>query len=169
MCVRVKEMMPKEIETSWEIAYVLFGRRGFYIFFGLFLVFGWVICLASFIVLGDLGESLFEPLWLPDEPYEEEDLEQWRVVLLKRWPYVMVSAILRLATIFDKDRESMYVSAYFIRALLFLGFSYANYFSGKTYLSQDEIEEIDWDVAKVVKVDRFLITAIAVVILAWTS
>ena len=81
----------------------------------------------------------------------------------------MVSALLRLATIFDKDRESMYVSAYFIRALLFLGFSYANYFSGKTYLSQDEIEEIDWDVAKVVKVDRFLITAIAVVILAWTS
>lgn len=48
-------MMPKEIETSWEIAYVLFGRRGFYIFFGLFFAFGMVMSLASLIVLGDLG------------------------------------------------------------------------------------------------------------------
>ena len=47
--VKTRDLLPMKLNDSWEVAYVLFGRKSIFVVCGVLFVFAWILCVISYI------------------------------------------------------------------------------------------------------------------------
>ena len=125
--VKTRDLLPMKLNDSWEVAYVLFGRKSIFVVCGVLFVFAWILCVLSYMTgVETLCSIIYGILESTKKGYEGGP--EWVKWLTVKENLIIVGGVLRLMFSFFKDRETFFHSTYTLRLVFFVVIIYAQLF-----------------------------------------
>ena len=103
MYVKIKLLIPREVETNWEVGYVLFGRNSIFVLCFAFFFYSFSCMIISYIVICDTITTIVYNIIHHDEDKVVEDTF-WTDMFTNKTTYVLIFGTLRLLTIHKTER-----------------------------------------------------------------
>lgn len=171
--IEIKELMPKRVDSAYEIGYILFGRFSIFII-GITLLMLTYGCLIIFYMM--IGDSI--SLLIEDEITREkddgsskemEDLSWFVQAVCHKNTIILFAGIIHLFIIFKDQLEEMKVVSYgfCFLVLAFVIIIYIELIMGNTALEGGE--SVDWNEAMRIKLDSELLTSLTIFIFAYSG
>ena len=165
MYVKTRNMMPTKLDDTWEVAYVLFGRKSFFVICGVLCAHAWIIVVVTYCsAAGTLTSITYHFVAMRDGGYASAPA--WQQWFCDRTNWLYVGFILRLPMTFQRQRDDFWAYSYILRLLVFIGAIYAQLIRGNTARGDEDI-----DVGELMRMnyDGYIICGFLLIIVCFTG
>ena len=105
--VKTKELIPDKVNSTWEVAYIMFGRSGLLFYCGALIANSWSICVVSYIVIADSISLIFDTVLLTGDKQVYET-PHWQQALCHRSTILAIAGFICLLFTFKRERGSLW-------------------------------------------------------------
>ena len=131
MYVRTRELLPVKLDDTWEVAYMLFGRKSIFVMCGVFFANAYIICVVCYVWAMETICAIFYG-WVSARETGYENAPGWQKFVCDRSKMLIIVGVVSLTWIFQKEREGFSPYSIFMRLLIFLVGIYYEMFFGNS-------------------------------------
>ena len=165
MYVKTRELLPVKLNETWEVAYMLFGRKSIFLLCGVSVAFGWVLCVSCFLSAVNTVTAIFYGLVSARET-GFSSAPGWMQWICNPNNILIVASVARLPLVRSQDRPSFSSAFIIFRLALFIAVIYVELWLGNTLYGDHY--EINWDGMMTLKVDTLPLQPILIVMLCFS-
>ena len=165
MYAKARDLLPIKLDDTWEVVYMLTGRRSIYVMCATFYAHAWCMSVVCYVFAAEsLAIVFYRIVDLRETGYE--NAPAWMQWICVRSNLLIIQSVLGVLKIPSRERKSFWGGLIIFRLAIFIIVIYVELLFTNNRLYD---EPIDWNEMMKVKVDGMLIFASLMIVMAFSN
>ena len=165
MYAKARDLLPIKLDDTWEVVYMLSGRKSIYVMCGAFFAHAWCMSVVCYVFAFESVALVF---------YRIVDLRDtgvanapgWMQWICIRSNLLIIQSVLQVRKVPDRQRNAYWGGLIIFRLVIFLIVIYVELLFTQNRLYD---EPIDWNEMMRVKIDGMLIVAVLMIVMSYSN
>ena len=165
MYAKARDLLPIKLEDTWEVIYMLTGRRSIYLMCAAFYAHAWCMSVVCYIfVFESVALVIYRIVDLRETG--QENAPAWMQWICIRSNLLILQSVLQVRKVPSRERNSFWGGLIIFRLVIFIIVIYIELLFTSNRLYD---EPIDWNEMMKVKMDGMLIFASVMIVLSFSN